>query len=170
MFSLRKNLVQLILNETAALHRHKSCVATNAIQVTHHQHDVVVIGAGGAGLRACVGLAEQGFSVALVSKLFPTRSHTIAAQGGINASIGSMHEDRWPWHFYDTVKGSDWLGDQDSIQVLTQDAPMCVYELENMGMPFSRTEEGRIYQRAFGGASTHNGTKQAKRTCCVADR
>ncbi|XP_049886098.1 succinate dehydrogenase [ubiquinone] flavoprotein subunit, mitochondrial-like [Pectinophora gossypiella] len=141
-----------------------------AYEITHHQHDCVVIGAGGAGLRAAVGLAEKGYSVAMVSKLFPTRSHTIAAQGGMNAAIGSMHEDYWQWHFYDTVKGSDWLGDQDSIQYLTQQAPSIAYELENMGMPFSRTADGKIYQRQFGGGSTHQGKKIAKRTCCVADR
>ncbi|XP_053624597.1 succinate dehydrogenase [ubiquinone] flavoprotein subunit, mitochondrial-like [Plodia interpunctella] len=139
-------------------------------EIQHHQHDVLVIGAGGAGLRASMGAAQGNFSVALVSKLFPTRSHTIAAQGGMNASIGSMHEDKWQWHFYDTVKGSDWLGDQDSIHVLTRDAPLVAFELENMGMPFSRTKEGKIYQRSFGGGSTHNGTQVAKRTCAVADR
>ncbi|XP_072931347.1 succinate dehydrogenase [ubiquinone] flavoprotein subunit, mitochondrial-like [Epargyreus clarus] len=138
--------------------------------VHHHTHDCLVIGAGGAGLRACISLAEQHFSVALVSKLFPTRSHTIAAQGGMNAAIGSMHDDDWRWHFYDTVKGSDWLGDQDSIQYLTREAPICVYELENMGMPFSRTKEGKIYQRSFGGGTTHQGKEVAKRTCAVADR
>ncbi|XP_052746684.1 succinate dehydrogenase [ubiquinone] flavoprotein subunit, mitochondrial-like [Bicyclus anynana] len=138
--------------------------------ITQHQHDCLVIGAGGAGLRAAVALAEGKFSVALVSKLFPTRSHTIAAQGGMNASIGSMHEDDWRWHFYDTVKGSDWLGDQDSIQYLTQNAPNCVFELENMGMPFSRTKEGKIYQRSFGGGTIKNGKEMAKRTCAVADR
>ncbi|KAL4717462.1 hypothetical protein ACJJTC_000611 [Scirpophaga incertulas] len=129
--------------------------------IQHHTYDVLVIGAGGAGLRAAVGLAQNKFSVALVSKLFPTRSHTIAAQGGMNASLGSMHEDDWRWHFYDTVKGSDWLGDQ---------APIVAVELENMGMPFSRTKEGKIYQRSFGGGTTHNGKNIAKRTCCVADR
>ncbi|KAL0902764.1 hypothetical protein ABMA27_000569 [Loxostege sticticalis] len=138
--------------------------------IHNHQHDALIIGAGGAGLRAAVGLAQQQFSVAIVSKLFPTRSHTIAAQGGMNASIGSMHEDDWRWHFYDTVKGSDWLGDQDSIQLLTQQAPVVAFELENMGMPFSRTQDGKIYQRSFGGGSTHNGKNVAKRTCCVADR
>ncbi|XP_026331828.1 succinate dehydrogenase [ubiquinone] flavoprotein subunit, mitochondrial-like [Hyposmocoma kahamanoa] len=141
-----------------------------SVTVETHQHDCLVIGAGGGGLRTTVGLVQQNFTVALVSKLFPTRSHTIAAQGGMNASIGSMHEDYWEWHFYDTVKGSDWLGDQDSIQYMTQEAPKCVYELENMGMPFSRTQDGKIYQRPFGGGSTHFGTKVAKRTCCVEDR
>ncbi|XP_031767341.1 succinate dehydrogenase [ubiquinone] flavoprotein subunit, mitochondrial-like [Galleria mellonella] len=149
----------------AYTHRWKSYV------INHHCHDVLIIGAGGGGLRVAVGLAEQQFSVALVSKIFPTRSHTIAAQGGLNAAIGSMHEDKWQWHFYDTVKGSDWLGDQDSIHYLTREAPSVAFELENMGMPFSRTQDGKIYQRSFGGATTHNGTKSAaKRTCCVADR
>ncbi|XP_046976678.1 succinate dehydrogenase [ubiquinone] flavoprotein subunit, mitochondrial-like [Vanessa cardui] len=138
--------------------------------IQQHKHDCLVIGAGGAGLRAAIGLAEAKFSVALVSKLFPTRSHTIAAQGGMNASIGSMHEDDWRWHFYDTVKGSDWLGDQDSIQYLTRNAPNCVFELENMGMPFSRTKDGKIYQRSFGGGTIKNGKEIAKRTCAVADR
>ncbi|KAG7313402.1 hypothetical protein JYU34_000520 [Plutella xylostella] len=138
--------------------------------ITHHQHDCLVLGAGGAGLRAAIGLAEAGFSVGVVSKLFPTRSHTIAAQGGMNASIGSMHEDKYQYHFYDTVKGSDWLGDQDSIQYLTREAPHVVYELENMGMPFSRTKDGKIYQRAFGGATVCFGQKPAKRTCAVEDR
>ncbi|VVC86289.1 succinate dehydrogenase [ubiquinone] flavoprotein subunit, mitochondrial-like isoform X1 [Leptidea sinapis] len=139
-------------------------------KISHHKYDCLVIGAGGAGLRAAIGLAQQNFSVAVVSKLFPTRSHTIAAQGGMNAAIGSMHEDDWRWHYYDTVKGSDWLGDQDSIQVLTRDAPSCVYELENMGMPFSRNAEGKIYQRSFGGGTKMRGKEIAKRTCCVADR
>ncbi|XP_045784400.1 succinate dehydrogenase [ubiquinone] flavoprotein subunit, mitochondrial-like [Maniola jurtina] len=158
---LIKNNIRMILNVPRR---------NGSYTITHHQHDCLVIGAGGAGLRAAVGLAEEKFSVALVSKLFPTRSHTIAAQGGMNASIGSMHEDDWRWHFYDTVKGSDWLGDQDSIQYLTQNAPNCVFELENMGMPFSRTKEGKIYQRSFGGGTIKNGKSIAKRTCAVADR
>ncbi|XP_045510392.1 succinate dehydrogenase [ubiquinone] flavoprotein subunit, mitochondrial-like [Colias croceus] len=148
----------------------KVCSRPGSYSISHHTYDCLVIGAGGAGLRAAISLAEQKFSVALVSKLFPTRSHTIAAQGGMNASIGSMHEDDWRWHFYDTVKGSDWLGDQDSIQHLTRDAPNCVYELENMGMPFSRTQDGKIYQRSFGGGTKMQGKEIAKRTCCVADR
>ncbi|KAJ8737291.1 hypothetical protein PYW07_000562 [Mythimna separata] len=138
--------------------------------IHHHQHDCVVIGGGGAGLRASIGLAEAGFTVALVSKLFPTRSHTTAAQGGMNAALGSMHPDDWKFHFYDTVKGSDWLGDQDSIHYLTREAPNCVLELENMGMPFSRTKEGKIYQRPFGGGTVNFGKSVAKRTCAVADR
>ncbi|XP_062526697.1 succinate dehydrogenase [ubiquinone] flavoprotein subunit, mitochondrial isoform X2 [Bombyx mori] len=140
------------------------------VTVQHHCHDCLIIGAGGAGLRTAVGLAQQQFSVAVVSKLYPTRSHTIAAQGGMNAAIGSMHPDDWRWHFYDTVKGSDWLGDQDSIHYLTREAPNVAIELENMGMPFSRTKDGKIYQRPFGGSTTHNGKEVAKRTCCVADR
>ncbi|XP_075990671.1 succinate dehydrogenase [ubiquinone] flavoprotein subunit, mitochondrial-like isoform X2 [Anticarsia gemmatalis] len=139
-------------------------------EIQHHQHDCVVVGAGGAGLRAAVGLAEKNFSVALVSKLFPTRSHTIAAQGGMNAALGNMHEDSWKFHFYDTVKGSDWLGDQDSIHYMTREAPVVAIELENMGMPFSRTKEGKIYQRSFGGGTVDYGKSMAKRTCAVADR
>jgi len=119
--------------------------------VIDHEYDAVVVGAGGAGLRAAFGLAEMGFKTACISKLFPTRSHTVAAQGGINAALGNMHEDTWKWHFYDTVKGSDWLGDQDAIQYMTREAPNAVYELESYGMPFSRTKDGKIYQRAFGG-------------------
>ncbi|XP_041987159.1 succinate dehydrogenase [ubiquinone] flavoprotein subunit, mitochondrial-like [Aricia agestis] len=155
----------LNLRKPLVFARNNSCY-----KIQHHTHDCLVIGAGGAGLRAAVGLAQQNFSVALVSKLFPTRSHTIAAQGGMNASIGSMHEDDWRYHFYDTVKGSDWLGDQDCIQHLTRDAPNCIFELENMGMPFSRTKEGKIYQRSFGGGTINFGKEIAKRTCAVADR
>ncbi|XP_022836485.1 succinate dehydrogenase [ubiquinone] flavoprotein subunit, mitochondrial-like [Spodoptera litura] len=143
---------------------------TAAYTIQHHCHDCVVIGAGGAGLRVAVGLAEAKFSVALVSKLFPTRSHTSAAQGGMNAALGSMHPDDWKFHFYDTVKGSDWLGDQDSIHFLTRNAQSCVIELENMGMPFSRTAEGKIYQRPFGGGTINFGKSVAKRTCACADR
>lgn len=139
--------------------------------VIDHEYDAVVVGAGGAGLRAAFGLAEAGFSTACVTKLFPTRSHTVAAQGGINAAIGSVHPDNWKWHMYDTVKGSDWLGDQDAIHYMTREAPHSVIELEHFGVPFSRTEEGRIYQRAFGGQSYDYGKGgQAYRTCCVADR
>ncbi|KAB0349111.1 hypothetical protein FD754_013968 [Muntiacus muntjak] len=126
---------------------------------------------GGAGLRAAFGLSEAGFNTACVTKLFPTRSHTVAAQGGINAALGNMEEDNWRWHFYDTVKGSDWLGDQDAIHYMTEQAPASVVELENYGMPFSRTEDGKIYQRAFGGQSLKFGKGgQAHRCCCVADR
>ena len=139
--------------------------------VTEHTFDALVIGAGGAGLRATMGLAEKGFNVACVSKLFPTRSHTVAAQGGINAALGNVTEDDWKWHFYDTVKGSDWLGDQDAIQYMCREAPKVVLELEKFGLPFSRTDEGKIYQRAFGGQSLHYGKGgQAYRTACAADR
>ena len=122
-----------------------------------HNFDALVIGAGGAGLRATMGLAEKGYNVACVSKLFPTRSHTVAAQGGINAALGNITEDDWKWHFYDTVKGSDWLGDQDAIQYMCREAPKVVLELERYGLPFSRTEDGKIYQRAFGGQSLDYG-------------
>jgi succinate dehydrogenase / fumarate reductase flavoprotein subunit len=135
-----------------------------------HTYDVVVIGAGGAGLRATLGLAEQGLSTACVSKVFPTRSHTVAAQGGISAALGNMGEDDWRWHMYDTVKGSDWLGDQDAIEYLCKEAPASVIELEHYGVPFSRTEEGLIYQRPFGGMTTHFGEGTAQRTCAAADR
>ena len=139
--------------------------------ITEHTFDALVIGAGGAGLRATMGLAEKGFNVACVSKLFPTRSHTVAAQGGINAALGNVTEDDWKWHFYDTVKGSDWLGDQDAIQYMCREAPKVVLELEKFGLPFSRTDEGKIYQRAFGGQSLHYGKGgQAYRTACAADR
>ncbi|CAK7894595.1 succinate dehydrogenase [ubiquinone] flavoprotein subunit, mitochondrial [[Candida] anglica] len=139
--------------------------------VIDHEYDCVVVGAGGAGLRAAFGLAEAGYKTACISKLFPTRSHTVAAQGGINAALGNMHKDDWHWHMYDTVKGSDWLGDQDAIHYMTREAPKSIYELENFGVPFSRNEEGRIYQRAFGGQSKEYGKGgQAYRTCAVADR
>merc|ERR1712235_92418 len=139
--------------------------------VVDHTYDAVVVGAGGAGLRAAFGLVEEGFKTAVVTKLFPTRSHTVAAQGGINAALGNMEPDDWRWHMYDTVKGSDWLGDQDAIHYMTKVAPEAVIELENYGMPFSRTPEGQIYQRAFGGQSLKYGKGgQAHRCCCVADR
>uniref|UniRef100_A0A8C7HV79 Succinate dehydrogenase [ubiquinone] flavoprotein subunit, mitochondrial n=1 Tax=Oncorhynchus kisutch TaxID=8019 RepID=A0A8C7HV79_ONCKI len=139
--------------------------------VVDHEFDAVVVGAGGAGLRAAFGLSEAGFNTACVTKLFPTRSHTVAAQGGINAALGNMEGDDWRWHFYDTVKGSDWLGDQDAIHYMTEQAPAAVVELENFGMPFSRTDDGKIYQRAFGGQSLNFGKGgQAHRCCCVADR
>lgn len=139
--------------------------------VVDHEYDCVVVGAGGAGLRAAFGLAEAGYKTACISKLFPTRSHTVAAQGGINAALGNMHKDDWQWHMYDTVKGSDWLGDQDSIHYMTREAPKSIIELEHFGVPFSRTESGRIYQRAFGGQSKEYGKGgQAYRTCAVADR
>ena len=139
--------------------------------IKEHNYDAIVIGAGGAGLRATAGLAEKGMNVACISKLFPTRSHTVAAQGGINAALGNITEDDWKWHFYDTVKGSDWLGDQDAIQYMCREAPKVVLELENYGLPFSRTEDGKIYQRAFGGQSLDYGKGgQAYRTACAADR
>ena len=135
-----------------------------------HSHDVVVIGAGGAGLRATFGLAESGFSTACITKVFPTRSHTVAAQGGISAALGNMGEDDWRWHMYDTVKGSDWLGDQDAIEYMCKEAADAVIELEHYGVPFSRTEDGRIYQRPFGGMTTRFGEGTAQRTCAAADR
>jgi succinate dehydrogenase (ubiquinone) flavoprotein subunit len=139
--------------------------------VVDHTFDAVVVGAGGAGLRAAFGLVQEGFRTACVTKLFPTRSHTVAAQGGINAALGNMEPDDWKWHMYDTVKGSDWLGDQDAIHYMTREAPQAVVELENYGMPFSRTQDGKIYQRAFGGQSYNFGKGgQAHRCCCVADR
>jgi succinate dehydrogenase / fumarate reductase flavoprotein subunit len=135
-----------------------------------HTYDVVVVGAGGSGLRAALGCAEAGLKTACVTKVFPTRSHTVAAQGGISASLGNMGQDDWRWHMYDTVKGSDWLGDQDAIEYLTRNAPAAVYELEHWGVPFSRTEEGKIYQRAFGGMTKNYGEAPIQRTCAAADR
>ena len=138
---------------------------------TDHKLDVVVLGAGGAGLRAALGCSEQGLKTACVSKVYPTRSHTVAAQGGIGAALGNMGEDSWQWHMYDTVKGSDWLGDQDSIEYLCSNAVDSIVELEHYGMPFSRTEDGKIYQRPFGGHMTNNGKGDpAKRACAAADR
>ena len=139
-------------------------------QITDHTFDVVVVGAGGAGLRATVGCSQAGLRTACISKVFPTRSHTVAAQGGISAALGNMGPDDWRWHMYDTVKGSDWLGDQDAIEYLCRNAPAAVYELEHWGVPFSRTEEGKIYQRPFGGMTTNYGEGQALRTCAAADR
>ncbi|KAF4003125.1 succinate dehydrogenase, flavoprotein subunit [Saccharomyces cerevisiae] len=145
--------------------------ADGKYHIIDHEYDCVVIGAGGAGLRAAFGLAEAGYKTACISKLFPTRSHTVAAQGGINAALGNMHKDNWKWHMYDTVKGSDWLGDQDSIHYMTREAPKSIIELEHYGVPFSRTENGKIYQRAFGGQTKEYGKgAQAYRTCAVADR
>jgi succinate dehydrogenase / fumarate reductase flavoprotein subunit len=135
-----------------------------------HSYDVVIIGAGGAGLRATFGLAEAGFKTACITKVFPTRSHTVAAQGGISAALGNMGEDDWRWHMYDTVKGSDWLGDQDAIEYMCKEAPDAVIELEHYGVPFSRTEDGKIYQRPFGGMTTRYGEGTAQRTCAAADR
>ena len=135
-----------------------------------HDYDVVVVGAGGSGLRATFGLAELGLKTACITKVFPTRSHTVAAQGGISAALGNMGPDDWRWHMYDTVKGSDWLGDQDAIEYMCKQAPASVIELEHYGVPFSRTEEGKIYQRPFGGMTTHFGEGIAQRTCAAADR
>ena len=139
-------------------------------KIIDHSYDVVVVGAGGAGLRATFGMASAGLSTACLTKVFPTRSHTVAAQGGMSAALGNMGEDDWRFHMYDTVKGSDWLGDQDSIEYMCRNAPAAVYELEHYGVPFSRTDEGKIYQRAFGGMTTHYGEGQALRTCAAADR
>ena len=141
-----------------------------AYEFVDHAYDVVVVGAGGSGLRAALGAAQQGLKVACVTKVFPTRSHTVAAQGGISASLGNMGEDSWQWHMYDTVKGSDWLGDQDAIEYLVRNAPKAVYELEHWGVPFSRTDEGKIYQRAFGGMTRNFGEGPVQRTCAAADR
>ena len=143
----------------------------NAYPYEVHDYDVVVVGAGGAGLRATLGMAEQGLRTACVTKVFPTRSHTVAAQGGIAASLGNMGPDSWQWHMYDTVKGSDWLGDTDAMEYLAREAPKAVYELEHYGVPFSRTEEGKIYQRPFGGHTTEFGEgPPVQRTCAAADR
>ena len=135
-----------------------------------HTYDVVVVGAGGSGLRAALGASQAGLKTACITKVFPTRSHTVAAQGGISASLGNMGQDDWRWHMYDTVKGSDWLGDQDSIEYLCRNAPAAVYELEHWGVPFSRTEDGKIYQRAFGGMTRNYGEGPVQRTCAAADR
>jgi succinate dehydrogenase / fumarate reductase flavoprotein subunit len=143
---------------------------SSAYAFVEHTHDVVVVGAGGAGLRATLGLASAGLATACITKVFPTRSHTVAAQGGISAALGNMGEDDWRWHMYDTVKGSDWLGDQDAIEFMCKEAPSAVIELEHQGVPFSRTEDGRIYQRPFGGMTTHYGEGIAQRTCAAADR
>ena len=142
----------------------------SSYKIIDHEYDVVVLGAGGSGLRAAVGLSEAGLKTACISKVFPTRSHTSAAQGGISAALGNMGEDDWRWHMYDTVKGSDWLGDQDAIAFMCKEAPNAVLELEQYGIPFSRTDDGKIYQRAFGGMTTHFGDGIAQRTCAAADR
>ncbi|MGH8650825.1 MAG: succinate dehydrogenase flavoprotein subunit [Gammaproteobacteria bacterium] len=142
----------------------------SAYTLIDHQYDVVVVGAGGAGLRATLGMAAKGLSTACISKVFPTRSHTVAAQGGMSAALGNMGEDDWRWHMYDTVKGSDWLGDQDAIEYMCREAVPAVIELEHYGVPFSRTEDGRIYQRPFGGMTTSFGKGIAQRTCAAADR
>jgi succinate dehydrogenase / fumarate reductase flavoprotein subunit len=141
-----------------------------AYKVQEHKYDVVVVGAGGAGLRATFGIAAAGLQTACLTKVFPTRSHTVAAQGGISAALGNMGEDDWRFHFYDTIKGSDWLGDQDAIEYMTREAIPAIIELEHYGVPFSRTDDGKIYQRPFGGMTTHYGKGQAQRTCAAADR
>ena len=144
---------------------------TNSYNIKTHEFDVVVVGAGGAGLRAAFGMAQSGLSTACVTKVFPTRSHTVAAQGGISAALGNMGEDDWRWHMYDTIKGSDWLGDQDAIEYMCKNAAASVIELEHYGVPFSRNKEGKIYQRPFGGMTTNFGKgKAAQRTCAAADR
>jgi len=158
----------VVSNKTAEV---KDSTTIGKYTVFDHEYDAIVVGAGGAGLRAAFGLVDAGFKTACVSKLFPTRSHTVAAQGGINAALGNMSEDDWRWHFYDTVKGSDFLGDQDAIHYMCKEAPEMVLELESYGMPFSRTSEGKIYQRAFGGQSLKFGKGgQALRCAAVADR
>jgi succinate dehydrogenase / fumarate reductase flavoprotein subunit len=139
-------------------------------KIQQHKYDVIVVGAGGAGLRATFGMAAKGLNTACITKVFPTRSHTVAAQGGMSAALANMGEDDWRFHFYDTIKGSDWLGDQDAIEYMCREAIPAVIELEHYGVPFSRTEEGKIYQRPFGGMTTHYGKGTAQRTCAAADR
>src|ERR1700741_306776 len=141
-----------------------------AYPVTEHLYDVIVVGAGGAGLRATLGMAAAGLKTACVTKVFPTRSHTVAAQGGIGAALGNMGEDNWMWHMFDTVKGSDWLGDQDAIEFLCREAPKVVIELEHFGMPFDRNTDGTVYQRPFGGHTANYGEKAVQRACAAADR
>ncbi|TWU76892.1 succinate dehydrogenase flavoprotein subunit [Metarhizium rileyi] len=169
-FSTSRPAARIIANHPLRAKEASPHVSTK-YNVIDHEYDALVVGAGGAGLRAAFGLAEAGFNTACISKLFPTRSHTVAAQGGINAALGNMHEDDWRWHMYDTVKGSDWLGDQDAIHYMTREAPASIIELEHYGCPFSRTDEGKIYQRAFGGQSQKFGKGgQAYRCCAAADR
>src|SRR6187399_2571532 len=144
--------------------------SSRAYNVVDHTYDVVVVGAGGAGLRATLGMGAAGLKTACITKVFPTRSHTVAAQGGIGAALGNMGEDSWLWHMYDTVKGSDWLGDQDAIEYMCRMAPEVVYELEHFGMPFDRNPDGTIYQRPFGGHSMNFGEKAVQRACASADR
>jgi len=145
-------------------------IMTKTYKIINHEYDIVVVGAGGAGLRATFGMAEKGLKTACITKVFPTRSHTVAAQGGMSASLGNMGPDDWRWHMYDTIKGSDWLGDQDAIEYMCREAVPAVIELEHQGVPFSRTEEGKIYQRPFGGMTTNYGEGTAQRTCAAADR
>jgi len=140
------------------------------MKIATHTFDAVIVGGGGAGLRAAIELSQSGLNVAIISKVFPTRSHTVSAQGGINAALGNIEPDDWRWHMYDTVVGSDFLGDQDAIEYMCKNAPQSIYELEHMGLPFSRLDNGKIYQRAFGGATREYGKEQAHRTCCAADR
>jgi succinate dehydrogenase / fumarate reductase, flavoprotein subunit len=144
---------------------------TQSYEIVEHSYDVVIVGAGGAGLRAALGMASSGSKTACVTKVFPTRSHTVAAQGGMAASLGNMGDgDNWRFYMYDTVKGSDWLGDQDAIEYMCREAAPAVLELEHFGVPFSRTDDGRIYQRPFGGQTIEYGKKMAQRTCAAADR
>ena len=138
---------------------------TKPYEIIDHKYEVIVIGAGGAGLRATLGMAEAGLKTACITKVFPTRSHTVAAQGGISAALGNMAEDHWEWHMYDTVKGADWLGDQDAIEYMCREAVPSIIELEHYGMPFSRTEEGTIYQRPFGGHMRNFGEAPVQRAC-----
>ena len=144
---------------------------TKAYDIIDHAYDVVIVGAGGAGLRAALGMSATGLSTACITKVFPTRSHTVSAQGGISAALNNMGDgDHWRYHMYDTVKGSDWLGDQDAIEYMCRNAMQSVIELEHFGVPFSRTEEGKIYQRQFGGHTIDKGKKMAQRACAAADR
>src|SRR5574344_2226696 len=142
----------------------------SAYKITEHKVDMVVVGAGGAGLRATFGLAQKGLQTVCITNVFPTRSHTVAAQGGISAALANMGEDDWRYHFYDTIKGSDWLGEQDAIEYLCREAIPAIIELEHYGMPFSRTEEGKIYQRSLGGMTARYGKAAAQRACAAADR
>src|ERR1700691_1967065 len=144
--------------------------SARAYNIVDHTYDVVVVGAGGSGLRATLGMGAARLKTACITKVFPTRSHTVAAQGGIGAALGNMGADDWRWHMYDTVKGSDWLGDQDAIEYMCREALPAVYELEHFGVPFSRTEDGRIYQRPFGGHTVNYGGEMAKRAAAAADR
>ncbi|HBC09045.1 MAG TPA: succinate dehydrogenase/fumarate reductase flavoprotein subunit, partial [Rhodospirillaceae bacterium] len=143
---------------------------SKAYELTDHKYDVVVLGAGGAGLRATLGMAAAGLKTACITKVFPTRSHTVAAQGGVSAALGNLDEDHWEWHMYDTVKGADWLGDQDAIEYMCREAVPAVIEMEHFGMPFSRTDDGRIYQRPFGGHMRNFGEAPVRRACAAADR
>src|ERR671913_791370 len=153
-----------------AINKPPASPSRGSYRIVDHTYDVVVVGAGGAGLRATFGMGAAGLKTACITKVFPTRSHTVAAQGGVGAALGNMGEDDWRWHMYDTVKGSDWLGDQDAIEYMVRNAPEAVYELEHWGLPFSRTEDGKIYQRPFGGMTTDYGKGTAQRTCAAADR